>query len=918
MQINFLPTKPGLRIGAVVLFDSSQNPILTLPLYGFADSPVAALAPNTGSIISTGSQATVNPYQIALDGAENFYVGDYSGKNVAKVPAGGGSATLVNFGTPGSIATQNLTGVALDGAGNLFVGDHQNSRILVVTPGGVVSVLSISGLSPSLGFPTALAFDQAGNLYIADFTNGRVVKVSSLVVAGSTASGLATVIATGSYSFSGSTLTGMAVDPQGTIYFAARTQNNSSIIKVLPSGAASVLPTTGLTPAVSNPQGVAADAMGNIYVVDTNNNRIVRVTSAGLVSPFKISGLPTPSTLGPTLFGVTIDPNGNLLISDWTNNRLVSVNVSSAVLNFANTNTGATSSDSPKTATVTNLGNQPLLFTTDPTYTEAFSNSSADTNPCTSSTSLQAGVACDVAVKFTPQTAGSLSAGITVTDNTLNVAGSTQQVSASGTAISAGDATATTVTVSPSSLANGQTATITATVADTATGHTSTIPTGSVTFTDTVGSTITSLNGGSAVSLNSGIATLTGVRLTGIGAHTITASYAGVSGTFLASTNTAGAALGKASVTITGPATQPVLVPIGQAGSAAIAVTGSNTRLPRRRERSAIAFLTPREQPSLRGRRRWQRATALNRFHRHPEHSGFGFLHHQRYLQWRQQLSGYFNSDRDSGHRRAGNAHHRPDQYGEPSHRHQHGDVYSERCLFYRHPHRLRHLPRWNGALGGCGSVRWSAAFTTSSLTSGTHTITAVYAGDANFTSATSTPVIEVIQDFSLSPSGSGAGTPTQTVLPGGTATYPLVFGPVSGTIFPGPVTLSVSGLPPGATATITPTTIPAGSPSTDVTLIIQLPQTTAKLLSRPIPSVIWSVLLLPFVRRLRRVGKRMPRTLSALLLAAAALVAGAGVSGCSSTGSGFFGHPQQVYSVVITATSGSISHSTTVALIVQ
>ncbi len=794
----------------MVLFDSSQNPILTLPLYGFADSPVAALAPNTGSIISTGSQATLNPYQIALDGAENLYVGDYSGKNVAKVPAAGGSATLVNFGTPGTIAIQNLTGVALDGAGNLFVGDHQNSRILVVTPGGVVSVLSISGLSPALGFPTALAFDQAGNLYIADFTRGRVVKVSSLVVAGSAASGLASVITTGSYSFNGSTLTGMAVDPQGTIYIAARTQNSSSIIKVLPSGAASVLPTTGLTPALNNPQGVAADAMGNIYVVDTTHNRIVRITNAGLVSPFSISGLPSPSTLGPTLFGVTIDPNGNLLIPDWTNNRLVSVNVSSAALTFANTNTGATSSDSPKTATVTNLGNQPLLFSTDPTYTAAFSNSSADTNPCTSSTSLQAGVACNVAVNFTPQTAGSLSAGIAVTDNTLNVSGSTQQVSASGTAISAGDTTATAVTVTPSSLANGQTATITATVADTATGHTSTVPTGSVTFIDTVGSTITSLNGGSAVSLSSGIATLTAVRLAGIGAHTITASYAGVSGTFLASTNTASAALGQATPTIGLTSTaNPAIVTNTVTFTASVA---SSTGTPT----GSVTFLD---------------GTA----------------------------------------------------------------------------------PLAAVALSG-----GAAAFTTSALASGTHTITAVYAGDANFASATSTPVIEVIQDFSLSNSGSGAGTPTQTVLPGGTATYPLVFGPISGTIFPGPVTLSVSGLPPGATATITPTTIPAGSPSTNVTLIIQLPQTTAKLLSRPIPSVIWGVLLLPFVRRLRRVGKQMPRTLSALLLAAAALVAGAGVSGCNSTGSGFFGHAQQTYSVVITATSGSISHSTTVALIVQ
>ena len=185
VEINFLPTAPGLRKGAVVLLDTSLNPLLTIPLYGFSDAPLAALAPNVGSVLSTGGLVTSNPYQIALDGAGNFYVGDYTGKNVTKVPAGGGSAAVVNLGTPGGTALQNITGVAVDGAGNLFIGDHQNSRILVMTPEGVVSVLTINGLSPSLGFPTALNFDAAGNLYIADFTNGRIVEISTLVVAGS-------------------------------------------------------------------------------------------------------------------------------------------------------------------------------------------------------------------------------------------------------------------------------------------------------------------------------------------------------------------------------------------------------------------------------------------------------------------------------------------------------------------------------------------------------------------------------------------------------------------------------------------------------------------------------------------------------------------------------------------------------------
>jgi hypothetical protein len=109
--------------------------------------------------------------------------------------------------------------------------------------------------------------------------------------------------------------------------------------------------------------------MGNVYVVDTGNTRIVKLTTAGVASILSISELTSPSTLGSLLFGATIDSSGNFYICDWTNNRFVFVNVSGAALRFASTKVGLTSSDSPKTATVTNLGNQPLVFSTNPTFT---------------------------------------------------------------------------------------------------------------------------------------------------------------------------------------------------------------------------------------------------------------------------------------------------------------------------------------------------------------------------------------------------------------------------------------------------------------------------------------------------------------------------------------------------------------------
>jgi sugar lactone lactonase YvrE len=566
VEVLFLPTAPGLRNGAVVLYDTDLNPILTVPLYGWGDAPVAALSPNPGSVISTGGVTLSFPFQVALDGAGNMYVAN-DGGNVVRIPAGGGAATVVALPTGGEV-----DGVAVDGAGNLFVSDHLNNRILVVTPAGVVSTLSITGLSPVLGLPVALAFDGAGNLYIADYANGRIIRVSTLVVAGSTSSGLGTVIGTGAFTFTEDALTGLAVDAQGNIY--ADAQNGSSVVKVTAAGVASELSFPGITPAINDSQGVGVDAMGNIYVVDSANRRIVRLTTVGVASTLGISGLPAPSGLGSTLFGVTLDPLGNLYISDSSNNRIVFVNVSASVLAFPSTDVGSASS--PETATVANLGDLPLIFATVPTYTVNFSEDTGDENLCALSTSLAAGILCDVAVEFTPQSAGSLSTGIVVTNNTLNVAAATQNIAVSGTGIAVADATSVAVSTIPASANIGQPLTVMATVTDTAAGHTATIPTGGVTFMDTVGSTSVSLNGGSAVTLSGpGKAILTGVTLSGAGTHTITAHYAGVSGSFLASSNTTTLTVAKDTATIAGPVTEPVQVVIGQAGSVPVTVTGT-------------------------------------------------------------------------------------------------------------------------------------------------------------------------------------------------------------------------------------------------------------------------------------------------------------------------------------------------------
>jgi hypothetical protein len=234
--------------------------------------------------------------------------------------------------------------------------------------------------------------------------------------------------------------------------------------------------------------------------------------------------------------------------------------------------------------------------------------------------------------------------------------------------------------------------------------------------------------------------------------------------------------------------------------------------------------------------------------------------------------------------------------------------------------------------LGTAALSAGTATFSTSNLTVGTHTLTVAYGGDSNFLAATSSPVPELVQDFSFTVSSS-----TVTAQPGGTAAFNFTVTPSGATTLPANIALSTSGLPEGATYTFSPATLTAGEGATQVTLTVTLPQsqpTAANLrpdIRRPaspqnashgtvsgrIASIALALILLPFAGRLRRAGRRISRTLSVFLLILAGMAAAAGISGCGSNNHGLSAQ-QQSYTVTITGTAGTLSHSVTVNLTVD
>jgi hypothetical protein len=223
----------------------------------------------------------------------------------------------------------------------------------------------------------------------------------------------------------------------------------------------------------------------------------------------------------------------------------------------------------------------------------------------------------------------------------------------------------------------------------------------------------------------------------------------------------------------------------------------------------------------------------------------------------------------------------------------------------------------------------------------GTHSITAVYNGDSNFLTNTSSELSEAAIDITLgSPVAGGGTSSSETILPGGTATYSFPIAPSSGTTFPVALTLTVTGLPTGATATLAPSswsltssnpwtwTLPSNTSLTGNTVLtIRVPQTTAEAqpssgaggnqTSRIITPFALALALLPFACRLRKAGKRFSRMLLVLLLLIAGMAAVAGLSGCGSS-TGFFVQAQKSYTVTVTVSYGSLSHITTGTLTVE
>ncbi len=1019
VNVVFTPQQPGIRYGAVLLEDGSGNVLATAYIHGVGLGPQLGFDAGATSTLPVTFLGTGTSYinGVTPDSKGNLYLVDktrciveeYAVATTTTSLIAGISGTCTDTGD-GGLATDatfnHPARVAINGRGDLFISDTGNAvvRKIDAITGIVTVVAGISGesgysgdnvlaTSTKLTSPQGLAVDGANNLYIADSPKliRRVDAVTGLMttVAGNTdlgtgysGDGAAAVLARMNHPL------GLAIDGAGNLYI---TDDANNVIRKVTASTGFISTVAGqqytgdncyysgdggaaTSAQLCDPEGLAVDAAGNIYIADSSNNLIRKVSvSTGVITTaagIYTGGIGTYTGDGGSALqaglnyeqDIAVDGSGNLYLDDANNSVLRRVTLASGIAAFASF--AVTTSSPAIDVTVSNNGNATLNVSA--LTTSANFNLSGSDTTCTGTTTLSGGTSCVLGIEFLPTAAGALTGTTTVTDNVNNVNSSNQSVALSGT----GTGGEIALLPSSSTLPAGTVGSHYSGVTFTASGgtapyrysYTGTLPPGltlsaggvlsgtpttaggpydfTVIATDTDSITgahaysLTIGRGAATVTLGNLAQTYTGSPLAATASTnpaelTVGLTYTGIDGATYGPSSTPPTALGSYTVVgtvssenYTGTATGTLVISKKAATVTLGGLAQSYTGLPL----AATATTSP---SGLRVNLTYNNSSTA------PSSAGsytvVGAIDDPIYTG--SATGTLVVSQVPSATSVASSAN--------PS-------LAEEAVTFTTTVSAALGTPTGTvtfldgtAALGRTPLAGHVATLSTSALVAGSHAITAVYSGDTNFAASTSSVLAQSVLNFSLTSTsgtgtGSSGGTPitSQTTAPGGTANYPLLVAPTVGFSFPAPVTLSVSGLPSGATATVTPSpwtqltattwSFPARVAQVPLSLAVQLPPPVAhldlrNLPKRSVPPVVLGILLLPFARRLRSLARRLSGVGSLVLLLAAGMVALTALTGCGAT-SGLFGpqQAQQTYTLTVTAVSGALTHSTTLTLTVK
>jgi sugar lactone lactonase YvrE len=295
-----LPSSVALdHLGNVYVADTGNNVIRKITPDG-AVSTFAGAPGAHGSADGNGGQAQFwAPFGLAVDSSDTIYVADSANNLIRKITPDGRVTTLAgSAGHPGhadgvgsEARFRNPWSVTVDRAGNVYVADMSNDAIRKIAPNGAVTTVAgepgmsgiADGFGPNARFndPFAVAADGAGNIYVSDSGNDAIRKISP---------------------------EGIVVTLAGKATHAGSRDGNAETARFW------------------NPEGLAVDGAGNLYVADTGNNLIRKVTPLGVVSTLSdlagtnaVGGSPAGQISLNSPGGIAVDRAGNLYIADSNN-----------------------------------------------------------------------------------------------------------------------------------------------------------------------------------------------------------------------------------------------------------------------------------------------------------------------------------------------------------------------------------------------------------------------------------------------------------------------------------------------------------------------------------------------------------------------------------------------------------------------
>lgn len=291
IQVTFSPKAAGERYGAVELTDASGNVLATALIQGNGTAPLATQTPGTISTVAGGGTAGVllpGIQSVVVDPAGNLFTASAGNNTVNRISGSTAAAYGSGFADP--------VGLALDGAGNLYVSEYDAGDVKVVN--AATGATSVVNGATGLGNPNAIVVDGSGNLYVAEYAANAVVKITPAGV-------VSTVAGTGTAGYNGDSI-------------------------------------QALTAQLNQPRGLGLDAAGNVYIGDTGNGRVRKVTvGSGVITTVAGNGgtgfsgdgsAATAASLSGPRGQIVVDAGGDIFFADAGNNRIREITAASGLI----------------------------------------------------------------------------------------------------------------------------------------------------------------------------------------------------------------------------------------------------------------------------------------------------------------------------------------------------------------------------------------------------------------------------------------------------------------------------------------------------------------------------------------------------------------------------------------------------------